>query len=96
MKNLKKAGLEDEIEVEIVELDIENNNNCNFDKLVILHGEREQTVCGNNVNDVRFQNPVTGLGQIELIFTSDGSERGNGFLIRCVFIKIFVNFRLTF
>ena len=91
----QKAGQEDEIEVEIVELDIENNNNCNFDKLIILSGEQEQTVCGNNINDVRFENPVIGLGRIELIFTSDGSERANGFLIRSVFIKSFEIFHET-
>ena len=78
------AAADDTVEVTLVELDIENNNNCNFDKLimrVISNGE-EQTVCGNNVDDVRFVNPFSGQGPIELIFTSDSSERANGFQLR--------------
>ena len=78
------AATDDTVEVALVELDIENNNNCNFDKLImrVISSGEEQTVCGNNVDDVRFLNPFTGQGPVELIFTSDSSERAGGFQIR--------------
>ena len=56
---------------------------CNFDKLVMrfIQEEREQVVCGQNLNDVRFDSTFEGRGPIELIFTSDGSAALSGFRI---------------
>ena len=94
------AGFDDSVEVQIVELDVENQNACNFDKLImrVVNSEQEQTICGNNINDVRFANPFVGQGPIELIFTSDTSERANGFLVRKTFYYIihFENFILGY
>ena len=42
---------------------------------------REQTICGQNLNDVRFQRIFDGIGPVELIFTSDGSATLSGFRI---------------
>ena len=44
--------------------------------------DREQTVCGQNLNDVRFQRIFEGVGPVELIFTSDGSATLSGFRLR--------------
>ena len=71
----------DEVSLELVDLAIEDNTECNFDKLVMrfIFEDREQTVCGQNLNDVRFQRIFEGIGPVELIFTSDGSATLSGF-----------------
>lgn len=69
--------------MEITDLAIEDNTECNFDKLVMrfINEEKEQTVCGQNLNDVRFESIFEGTGPAELIFTSDGSATLSGFRV---------------
>ena len=74
----------DEVSIELIDLAIEDNTECNFDKLLMrfILEDREQTVCGQNLNDVRFQRIFEGVGPVELIFTSDGSATLSGFRLR--------------
>ena len=69
--------------MEITDLAIEDNTECNFDKLLMrfINEEKEQTVCGQNLNDVRFERIFEGTGPAELIFTSDGSATLSGFRV---------------
>ena len=46
-----------------------------------INEEKEQTVCGQNLNDVRFERIFEGTGPAELIFTSDGSATLSGFRV---------------
>ena len=46
-----------------------------------INEEKEQTVCGQNLNDVRFERIFDGAGPAELIFTSDGSATLSGFRV---------------
>ena len=70
-------------------MDIEDNANCAFDNLIIefTSTDQSQTICGSNLDDIRFPRLFSGVGSAQVRFTSDTSAAGNGFKLQYRIIR---------
>ena len=74
-------------------VDIENHVQCAWDKLeLIFSDETTILICGRELDDPRWPRRNTGPGPVRLLFTTDGSTTGQGFVLGYSVSQPIVNF----
>ena len=75
------AEVDDEVIIVLTALDIENDQTCNWDNLVIRYVQSAtvETICGSTLSDPRFRSTIRDFGSVQIEFETDGSSNAAGF-----------------